>query len=41
MEIYCSLEQEGALAAFIENSIKMHETFASCGGYILENSCEW
>jgi hypothetical protein len=41
METYCSLKQEGALAAFTENSIKMQETLASCGGYIRENSCEW
>jgi len=38
METYCSLEQEGAPAAITENSIKMQETLASCGGYILENS---
>jgi len=29
METCCSLEQEGALAAFTENSVKMQATLAS------------
>lgn len=32
METYRSLKQEGALADFTENWIKMLETLASCGG---------